>query len=544
MNHRIKALLAGCLFLAPLSAQTALQGTLDSLLRHPLLRTSEVGLTVYDLTADRPLYRYRDEKRARPASVQKVMTSVAALATLGTQHAFTTYIYKEGTMDADTLHGRLTIVGDMDPLFSLTDLREMTQTVRRRGIQAVRGEVVGDVSLKDSVYWGTGWSWDDAPYSFQPYLSPLMLNEGCVEVTVRPGQRDSVATVEVTPSSSFYQVVNRTVSGRPSAGSLSIERDWMTKGRTILVTGNVEKTVKKTLTMGPSDEFFLRVLGEEWNSSVDNILFGLTSNPPARQLVGKTRWVFRQPNGSNPENQTNGIINRIEPCGQETMRPTEDPAGLPYKLASRPNGSNPENQTNGSLQLDKGENEDTNITPDTLATLSRPLTEVLTRALKKSDNLCAEAMFFHLAKGTASRPLHWEDAAEALTRFAADSLGIDRGLHTVVDGSGVSLYDYTTPAILLEYLKLAYHRPQWFRTFYQALPVAGVDGTLAGRMKGTRAAGNVHAKTGSVTGISTLAGYVTAANGHLLAFVIMNQNVGTLKEARNWQDKVCEALAK
>jgi D-alanyl-D-alanine carboxypeptidase/D-alanyl-D-alanine-endopeptidase (penicillin-binding protein 4) len=47
-----------------------------------------------------------------------------------------------------------------------------------------------------------------------------------------------------------------------------------------------------------------------------------------------------------------------------------------------------------------------------------------------------------------------------------------------------------------------------------------------------------------VTGISTLAGYVTAANGHLLAFVIMNQNVGTLKEARNWQDKVCEALAK
>jgi D-alanyl-D-alanine carboxypeptidase/D-alanyl-D-alanine-endopeptidase (penicillin-binding protein 4) len=153
-------------------------------------------------------------------------------------------------------------------------------------------------------------------------------------------------------------------------------------------------------------------------------------------------------------------------------------------------------------------------------------------------------MFFHLAKGTASRPLHWEDAAEALTRFAADSLGIDRGLHTVVDGSGVSLYDYTTPAILLEYLKLAYHRPQWFRTFYQALPVAGVDGTLAGRMKGTRAAGNVHAKTGSVTGISTLAGYVTAANGHLLAFVIMNQNVGTLKEARNWQDKVCEALAK
>ena len=67
--------------------------------------------------------------------------------------------------------------------------------------------------------------------------------------------------------------------------------------------------------------------------------------------------------------------------------------------------------------------------------------------------------------------------------------------------------------------------PGIFLPFYESLPIAGVDGTLQNRMKQTKARGNVHAKTGSVTGVSSLAGYVKAADGHQLAFVIINQNV-------------------
>jgi D-alanyl-D-alanine carboxypeptidase/D-alanyl-D-alanine-endopeptidase (penicillin-binding protein 4) len=464
--NRLKSFVWGLLLAAPLSAQKAPVRALDSLLQAPMFRTSEVGLTVYDLTADSPLYQHRAQKRSRPASVQKVMTSVAALATLGADHDFYTYIYKVGETRGDTLAGSLTVVGDMDPLFSAQDMDRLAEGVRRGGIRYVRDGWRGDVSMKDSVYWGPGWSWDDAPYAFQPYLSPLMVDEGCVEVTVRPALRDSLPGVEVRPASSFYRVENRAVSHRPAAGKLRVERDWMRGGRTLTVTGNAEKTVTKTLTMGPSQDFFLQLLAEKASA----------------------------------------------------------PAGAPCSLtyaAPRSEGR------------------------EVLASVRRPLTEVLTRALKKSDNLCAEAMFFHVARQAVgeSHPLSWEEASTALVAFARDSLGVAADEYEVVDGSGVSLYDYASPEALLAALKWAYRRPQWFRTFYEALPVAGVDGTLAGRMKGTRAEGNVHAKTGSVTGVSTLAGYVTAANGHLLAFVIMNQNVVKLREARQWQDAVCAALA-
>ncbi|MBP9719632.1 MAG: D-alanyl-D-alanine carboxypeptidase, partial [Bacteroides sp.] len=66
--------------------------------------------------------------------------------------------------------------------------------------------------------------------------------------------------------------------------------------------------------------------------------------------------------------------------------------------------------------------------------------------------------------------------------------------------------------------------------------------TLKYRMKGGKAYGNVHAKTGTVSGVSTLAGYLKADNGHEIAFVIMNQQVLDGKAARSFQDKLCELL--
>ena len=73
---------------------------------------------------------------------------------------------------------------------------------------------------------------------------------------------------------------------------------------------------------------------------------------------------------------------------------------------------------------------------------------------------------------------------------------------------------------------------------------AGVDGTLQKRMVGTEAAGNVRAKTGTVTGISSLAGYLTTATNHVLAFAIINQGVGSSSIGRAFQDKVCQELCK
>ena len=74
------------------------------------------------------------------------------------------------------------------------------------------------------------------------------------------------------------------------------------------------------------------------------------------------------------------------------------------------------------------------------------------------------------------------------------------------------------------------------------MPVAGVDGTLSDRMRDADTRGKVWAKTGTVTGVSSLAGYCQAPNGHLLCFAIINQGVMHGKNAHRFQDKVCEAL--
>ena len=95
-----------------------------------------------------------------------------------------------------------------------------------------------------------------------------------------------------------------------------------------------------------------------------------------------------------------------------------------------------------------------------------------------------------------------------------------------------------------EFIELGDNTYVWaiYRHLKQALPVAGIDGTLKNRMKRTPAYRRVFAKTGTLTGVTSLAGYAIAPNGHTLAFVIINQNILTPRPARTWQDKVCSAL--
>ena len=174
----------------------------------------------------------------------------------------------------------------------------------------------------------------------------------------------------------------------------------------------------------------------------------------------------------------------------------------------------------------------------------RPLETVLNRALKESDNLAAESMFYHLGGHYArkSEGISSEDGQKAIYEFMDNYIGYPSRSYKIVDGSGVSLYNYVSPDLVLAYLKYAYRHPDIYDSFYNGLPVAGIDGTLEHRMKKSQACRKVRAKTGTVTGISSLAGYAESQSGHIYAFVIINQNVLRAGQARNFQDKICEIL--
>jgi D-alanyl-D-alanine carboxypeptidase/D-alanyl-D-alanine-endopeptidase (penicillin-binding protein 4) len=115
-----------------------------------------------------------------------------------------------------------------------------------------------------------------------------------------------------------------------------------------------------------------------------------------------------------------------------------------------------------------------------------------------------------------------------------------------VDGSGLSNVNFTTPQLTTDLL-LAAQRQSWFATWYDALPIAGqanplVGGTLASRMRDTRATGNVHAKTGSLDNVSALSGYVTDADGKRLVFSVMFNNF-IHGSAKPFEDAIATRLA-
>lgn len=366
---------------------------LDSMMRDPLLDTTQAAFMVWDLTDGRSLFSYNQRQLMRPASTMKLLTAITALDQLGGGHSFSTSIYYTGVLDGGTLRGDLWCVGGMDPMLDYGDVDSLVSAVRGAGISRIIGRVVADTSMKDTLRWGEGWCWDDDNVT----LTPLLV-----------GGKDA-----------FTEVL-------------------MSK----LKRGGVDVTGARAAT---------------------------------GRLPGESRL-----------------------AGGRSM-------------------------------------------PSLIVTRSHSIADVLHTMMKESDNLYAESMFYQVAASSGHRPARAIDAVR-LERALIERAGLDSRPYRIADGSGLSLYNYLSAEAEVALLRYAYQRVDLYDRLLPTLPVAGVDGTLKKRMKGTWAEGNVRAKTGTLTGVITLAGYLTAASGHRLCFAILNQGVLKASEARSFQDKICTIL--
>jgi D-alanyl-D-alanine carboxypeptidase/D-alanyl-D-alanine-endopeptidase (penicillin-binding protein 4) len=172
---------------------------------------------------------------------------------------------------------------------------------------------------------------------------------------------------------------------------------------------------------------------------------------------------------------------------------------------------------------------------------SPPLSELLVPLLKMSLNLVSETLTRTLGlefrgKGTFSK-------GKEVVEDTLGGMGISKESYAYADGSGLSRLNLVSPDTLVRVLGSMY-RHKDFPFFYSALPIAGVDGTLAARMKGTRAENNVRAKTGSLANVSSISGYLRTMDGEMLAFSILANNFLATKDAAEYiQDKALERLA-
>ncbi len=173
--------------------------------------------------------------------------------------------------------------------------------------------------------------------------------------------------------------------------------------------------------------------------------------------------------------------------------------------------------------------------------VSPPLSKILELLNKPSDNLIAEILLKTLGafvKGKGSAECGREVEKEFMTQ-----IGIDLGGIYIADGSGLSRLNCVTARSLVELLSHMYRHPH-ARAFIDSLPLAGVDGTLKNRMKGTSAENNVRAKTGYLSRVSSLSGYLTTKSGEPLVFsILMNNHPCPNSAATAVQNKICELLA-
>ena len=171
---------------------------------------------------------------------------------------------------------------------------------------------------------------------------------------------------------------------------------------------------------------------------------------------------------------------------------------------------------------------------------SAPFLEDLRITDKVSQNLHAELALRAVARARRNVG-SFEAGREELASFLSDA-GIDPSAYNLLDGSGLSRLNLVTPAAVVKLLRYMYGSPAR-ASWISMLPVGGLDGTLASRFGDVPAAGRIHAKTGSLSHVSALSGYVERLDGRWIAFsVLVNNYNGTAAEVRGVMDRICTLI--
>lgn len=177
-----------------------------------------------------------------------------------------------------------------------------------------------------------------------------------------------------------------------------------------------------------------------------------------------------------------------------------------------------------------------------LAEVSHEIFDVLAYMNKESDNHSAITVFKVAGAVHGGAPGSLEKGTQA-TIDLLTSMGQDRGSFEILEGSGLTRQNMVTSDMYMRLLKYMYDDVKNFDTFYKTLAIGGYDGTLRKRMIGGEAERNIHAKTGTLNGVSTLTGYAISRDNELIIFYIaMNGFSGGNTYYKDIQDAICEVI--
>ncbi len=461
----------------PALSRAELAGKLKQALLSKALGKTKPAVVVLDLATGKEVLAVRAVDPLIPASNMKLLTTAAALETLGKDCVFKTKVYATGPIGGGELRGDLVVIGSGDPNISgrlhngdpCAVFKSWAASLKEMGVTRISGDVIGDDSLFDRAYTHTSWPANQLHKWYCAPSGALVLNDSCLDVTVGPGRTAGAPAVfRLSPPTAYLPVRNTcTTTAKRKEHSFGVTRAPGSRTAKIYgkyLAGAAPQTVN--LTVDDPGIFFVTVLSEV--------------------LAGQ------------------GI--RV--------------AGVPRLIRKN------EKPAHNILVA-----EHTSTLAATLAVMN-----------KRSQNLYAEQVLKLLgakAEGKGS----FKSGADAVEKYLK-KIGIPEKEFSIADGSGMSRTNRVSARAITGVLGRMFNSKKFCHTYWASLAIAGMDGTLENRFKKQpKAKGRIAAKSGYISGVCTLSGYVVTPGGRYFAFSVLANDVkGSVKAVKDMQEDICNIL--
>jgi D-alanyl-D-alanine carboxypeptidase/D-alanyl-D-alanine-endopeptidase (penicillin-binding protein 4) len=449
-----------------------------------LLNNTQIGISIYDVTADKALFRHNDTLLFKPASNMKLFTSAAALELLGPSFRFKTQIKIRGRITEKKLEGDLVIVGGGDPLISgrfrsnITEILEFwADSLIAHGIEEIDGGIVIDNSYFEGPNLGAGWSWDDLTYWYACPISALSFNDNCIDLKFMPGPIiGEPAIIECNPNTNYIISHNMTYT-------LPAESTFTLDFYRIPYTNDVT--------------FFGGIPSSDTAGEVDYV--------SVHRPEIYTAMVFSSVMASK------GIIFKgtavsLDDIEMSRQAEYSHPALIPLFTWHS----------------------------DTLGVVAQVINT-------NSQNFFAEQTLLTL--GAEKQGEGSFKAGILAAREFFDGIGISRKDLAMLDGSGLSYINVVKPKAIITLLRYMTKSPN-FDLYFESLGNPAEDRSVRNRLKDQPGRENIRAKTGHIAGVSTFSGYVKGPHSnHLIAFSIMVNNYTCPRDySETWEDGIVALL--
>lgn len=421
-----------------------------------------LGLFVQAVDQPLPLLALNAEQPFLLASTAKVVTTLAAMDLLGPAYRWRTEAHLAGTLEDGKLDGDLVIVGGGNARLSTDDLLRWFTEIQAQGLREISGNIVLDrfaFQLNEQNQAFAPRPGPDRPHHSWP--DALSLNDGVLRLQLQPPAAGKHATLSLVPPLADVTVLNQIGAGRGCAAQVA----WG--------AADADDGLRQ-----------LRVTGQ-WGASCgpQSLRFALLSDADLTARAIGAAWV-----------QAGGVLG-----GRVVDRAPPTDGSAPVIRAPR--------DERGMLK------------PPYATHWSQRLPELIREINKQSDNMASRALMLTLSPGFP---------AEAATPVAARlrmqqwmrTRGLPAGDIDIDTGSGLSRAERGKPRAMVQLLRQAWHDRNG-KLFVDSLPIAGVDGTIANRMRTGPATGRAFLKTGSLLDVRAVAGYVRGQGGRTYAVSVL-----------------------